>query len=316
MKQLFALCALALSLYSCTDAPQAETPSAPTVQVPSGDLMFYVVADVGRNGHYKQKDVAESMGRWSDERRPAFVVSAGDCFHMLGVQSTADPIWLTNYEWVYSHPNLHCLWYPVLGNHEYQGNTQAVIDYSSVSRRWEMPSRYYTTLHKAGKATVRIVHIDTAPLIEKYRKGTDKYPDVAHQDHQKQLRWIDSVLAASEADWDIVVGHHPVLSEDTKDSLEQAEMLIHIAPLLAKHRVDAYFSGHIHTFQHIKDSTRHTHFVVAPSGSLGRPKLTNAHTQFASEQEGFIICSAGTDSLSFSCINFEGQALYSYSLVK
>jgi len=27
---------------------------------------------------------------------------------------------------------------------EYQGNTQAVIDYSDISRRWVMPDRYYT----------------------------------------------------------------------------------------------------------------------------------------------------------------------------
>lgn len=32
-------------------------------------------------------------------------------------------------------------WYPILGNHEYRGNTQAVIDYSKVSRRWVMNER-------------------------------------------------------------------------------------------------------------------------------------------------------------------------------
>ena len=48
---------------------------------------------------------------------------------------------MTNYELVYSHPELMIPWYPILGNHEYRGNTQAVLDYSQVCARWEMPAR-------------------------------------------------------------------------------------------------------------------------------------------------------------------------------
>lgn len=35
-------------------------------------------------------------------------------------------------------------WFPVCGNHEYRGNTQAFMDYGKVSRRWMMPAKYYT----------------------------------------------------------------------------------------------------------------------------------------------------------------------------
>ena len=44
-----------------------------------------------------------------------------------------------------------CPWYGVLGNHEYRGNTQAMMDYSEISRRWNMPDRYYTLLRAVGR---------------------------------------------------------------------------------------------------------------------------------------------------------------------
>ena len=58
------------------------------------------------------------------------VVAAGDVHHFEGVRSVQDPLWMTNYELIYSHPDLMLPWYPILGNHEYRGNTQAVLDYS------------------------------------------------------------------------------------------------------------------------------------------------------------------------------------------
>lgn len=76
-----------------------------------------------------------------------------------------DPLWMTNYELIYSHPELQIPWYPILGNHEYRGNTQAVLDYSNVSRRWQMPARYYSKVFEEDGATLRVVFIDTTPLM-------------------------------------------------------------------------------------------------------------------------------------------------------
>ena len=70
---------------------------------------------------------------------PECVLAVGDIHHFNGVASTQDPLWLTNYEYVYSHPDLMLDWFPVCGNHEYRGNTQAFMDYGKVSRRWMMP---------------------------------------------------------------------------------------------------------------------------------------------------------------------------------
>ena len=102
-------------------------------------------------------------------------------------------------------------WYPILGNHEYRGNTQAVLDYSNVSARWEMPARYYTKVMEEDGATIRLVMIDTPPLLDKYREDTEKYPDAGKQDMDKQLAWLDSVLTSAKEDWVMVVRPSPHL---------------------------------------------------------------------------------------------------------
>lgn len=302
------------SFVACTTKQEDSTAQ----QIIKGDKTFYIVADVGRNGFYKQKDVAHYMGVYSEKFAPSFIISAGDCFHMRGVQSTQDPIFLTNYELVYGHPNLHCEWYPVLGNHEYQGNTQAVIEYSNISRRWVMPDRYYTFVEKVNDSTtVRFIAIDTPPLLEKYRTETEKYPDAQYQNHIQQLQWIDSVLRVCNATWKIVYGHHPILSEDTKnDDEEKTELIANLQPILEKHAIDFYISGHIHTFQHLQDSSSNIDYIVSPSGSLGRPALHNQFTRFAHADEGFILSTITHTSIHMYTINYDGTIIYSYTRSK
>ena len=147
-----------------------------------GDVTLYMTNDMGRNGYYDQKPIAELMGEMADVVDPECVFAAGDIHHFNGVASLQDPLWMTNYELVYSHPDLMLDWFPVCGNHEYRGNTQAFMDYGKVSRRWMMPARYYTKVFKHGNTSVRIVMLDTTPLIDSYRKNSSVYPDACKQD--------------------------------------------------------------------------------------------------------------------------------------
>ena len=98
---------------------------------------------------------------------------------------------------------------PLLGNHEYRGNTQAVLDYAGVSRRWMMPARYYTRVFDEDGFSLRLVWLDTTPLISKYRSD-EKYADAGMQDDVCQLAWADSVLSSAREDWVVVMDHHPV----------------------------------------------------------------------------------------------------------
>lgn len=277
---------------------------------------FYVANDLGRNGYYDQKPIAELMGVMGEEIGPEFVLATGDVHHFEGVRSINDPLWMTNYELIYSHPELMIDWFPALGNHEYRGNTQAVLDYSKISRRWTMPARYYTKSFKEDGISLRVVWIDTAPMIDKYRTESDKYPDACKQDYQKQLAWIDSVLTAAKEDWVIVAGHHPIYAETPKDQSERLDLKNRLDPILRKHKVDMYICGHIHNFQHIRVPGSEIDYITNSSASLSRKVKPIDGTLFCSSETGFSIVSVNKQSLELRMIDQKGNILHTVTRKK
>ena len=277
---------------------------------------FYVANDLGRNGYYDQKPIAELMGTMGEEIGPEFVLATGDVHHFEGVRSVNDPLWMTNYELIYSHPELMIDWFPILGNHEYRGNTQAVLDYTHISRRWTMPARYYTQTFEEKGATIRIVWIDTTPLIEKYRQESDKYPDACKQDVNKQLSWLESVLANAKEDWVIVAGHHPIYAYTPKEESERMDMQKRIDPLLRKYKVDMYICGHIHNFQHVRVPGSNIDYITNTSGSLSRKVNPIEGTVFCSPEPGFSIVSADKKTLELRMIDKQGNVLHTVTRSK
>lgn len=279
---------------------------------------FYVANDLGRNGYYDQKPIAELMGRMAETVGIECVAAPGDVHHFEGVRSTQDPLWMTNYELIYSHPELMLDWFPTCGNHEYRGNTQAVVDYSGISARWNMPAKYYTKVLEDDGVTVRLVFIDTTPLIDKYRKDTEKYPDAGKEDMDKQLTWLDQTLAQANEDWVIVLGHHPVYAYTDKSDKERADMQKRLNPILLKHKnVAMYICGHIHNFQHIRKPGTDIDYVVNTSGSLSRENVQPVDgTQFCSGVSGFSLVCADKQTLSLHLIDKDGKVVYTVNHTK
>jgi 3',5'-cyclic AMP phosphodiesterase CpdA len=286
-------------------------------KVSSSAVNFIVANDLGRNGYYDQKPVAKIMGYVAENMDIEMVAAAGDIHHFEGVASIEDPLWMTNYELIYDHPDLMIDWNAICGNHEYRGNTQAVLDYTQVSRRWNVPARYYTkVIRSEDGGSCRLVFIDTTPLIDKYRNDTLTYPDAHQQDMDAQLQWIDSVLVHSTEKWKIVIGHHPVYAETKKEEAERTDMQSRLAPILEKNKVNVYFCGHIHNFQHICPATSRVNYVVNSSGSQARSVKAIDGTLFCSPDPGFTICSADYKTFKFFFINQKGENIYSYTLSK
>lgn len=163
---------------------QRDYASRGTWKTLKGEITLYMANDLGRNGYYDQKPIAELMGEMAGTVDPECVIAAGDIHHFNGIVSLQDPLWMTNYELIYSHPDLMIDWFPVCGNHEYRGNTDAFLHYGQVSRRWMMPAKYYTKVFNRKNTSVRVVFLDTAPLIGKYRNDSETYPDACKEDMQ------------------------------------------------------------------------------------------------------------------------------------
>ena len=288
----------------------ASAQTVPNYKPLKRKINLVVVNDLGRNGYYDQKPIAGLMGAVAEQTGPEAVIALGDTHHYQGIQSVDDPLWMTNYELIYSHPELQVEWYPVLGNHEYRGNSQAVIDYSAKSRRWEMPSRYYTKTFEDGGTSLRIVFIDTAPLIDKYRKKNHTYPDVEKQDMEAQLKWLDKTLAEAKEDWIVVVGHHPIYAYTDKEESERTDMQKRVDGILRKHNVDMYICGHLHNFQHIRKPGSNIDYIVNTSGSLSRIPEAIDGTVFCNGETGISLLTASKDSLNLNMINREGEVLH------
>lgn len=305
------------AMQSTISVEKPHYPGESTWEGLNGDLTFYMTNDMGRNGYYDQKPIAELMGWMAGTVDPECVLAVGDIHHFNGVASVYDPLWMTNFETIYSHPDLMISWYPVCGNHEYRGNTEAFLSYGKVSRRWVMPGRYYTKVFNKKNTSIRIIFLDTAPIIDKYRKDTTTYPDAVKQDYKAELSWLDNTLKNAHEDWVVVVGHHPIYGQTDKSESERTDMQARLLPILKKyHNVDIYACGHIHNFQHLRMPGDDIDYVINSSSSLARPVSKVEGTVFCSPLDGFSVITADKKQLRLSMIDKEGNIIHTVTRVK
>jgi acid phosphatase len=276
-----------------------------------GGLNFLVFGDWGRGGQLDQVQVAAQMAKATKDVGARFVISVGDNFYENGVASTGDEQWRKSFEDVYSAPSLQIPWHVILGNHDYYGNCDAQIAFSKTSPRWNMPARYYVQTHQIDAATVAdFFYLDTTPMIKGYYGQTrgNMNANVVAQDVPKQLAWFKGALAASKAQWKIVIGHHPIYSGGGHGGTP--ELIEQVLPLLHEHKVQAYFNGHDHDLQHLQADK--VNFFGSGAGSIVSPKtLEIEYTKFARNCPGFIATSLQTDKLKIDMINSTGNTLYS-----
>jgi acid phosphatase len=248
-------------------------------------LSFLAVGDWGRDGHDNQAEVARQMGLTADAVNARFVISVGDNFYEDGVTGVTDPKWKTSFEHVYTAPSLQVPWHVALGNHDYHGDSQAQLDYGKTSSRWRLPARWYMRRETTPDgASLDLFVLDTSPYIRGYYDDGAVKVKVAGQDTAAQLRWFEQALAASKADWKVVVGHHPIWSAGKHGGMP--ELQAQIDPLLQKHRVALYLFGHEHDLQHIHRGV--THYVCTGAGSKMRDDCGAADgLDFCSLHAGF-----------------------------
>jgi acid phosphatase len=295
MLQYVMVAALMIAGGSITPAAAQDAPRAATPR-----LSFLVLGDWGM-GNEGQRAVAAQMGRTGAEVKAAFVVTAGDNFYPAGVASTTDPYWKERFESVYSAPALQVPWYPVLGNHDYNGSVQAEIDYSNKSARWRLPARYYTVRKAIDDTTnVELFMIDTQEFEKPQGKGA-----------LAELAWLDSALAASTAKWKLVVGHHPILTATRPYRTPSLEMYRDLLPVIEKRGAQAYISGHDHDLQHLNSKRRPTHFFVAGAGAAPRKSGWIEDTLLSySDSPGFMVVELYAAEMRVRFVSDSGKEVY------
>jgi predicted phosphodiesterase len=287
-------------------------------------LHFMAIGDWGRNGEYDQQEVAKQMGEWGTTHANNFVISCGDNFYPAGVVSEQDPLFHYSFENIYTAHSLQCDWYPVLGNHDYHTDVDAQVRYSKISRRWNMPARYYAKEVKLKKDAdkevkdkekdttkdkVLFVMMDTDPFLHK-----EKADYVA-----KEMDWLKETLAGASADvkWKIVVGHHPFCTVGPRiNNYETIAIREALKQVLDDHKVDVYLSGHEHSLQHLK-MDGYTHQFISGAGSeLTQVTAGLPHCRFQASKHGFMYFSVDATRLNVKAINMSGKVLYDTTLTK
>ena len=285
------------------------------------ELHFMVFGDWGRNGEDNQRETASEMGVVSKTFKPSFIVSTGDNFYPSGVRSTSDYNWIADFEQIYTAHSLQTDWYVVLGNHDYKGEPQAEIDYTKVSRRWNMPARYYAkTVFIGGDSTqgVLLVFIDTTPLLTEYYYDED-HRQVKTQDTAAQRIWLEKTLkdAPPNIKWKFVFGHHPLYTGGGRmKAPETAELKALLKPIFDKYHVNAYVCGHEHSLQHTKPAG-FTHYFISGAGSETTVSVVHPDGGlFAKSQNGFMNFIITKDGMQVNAISYLGENLYSVSITR
>ncbi|MGD2120579.1 MAG: metallophosphoesterase [Gemmatimonadota bacterium] len=270
-RPLMTLLAPALFLAGCllrdpfTDSiPTPPDPEALPV-LPSGpSLQVLAFGDWG-TGEEGQRALAEVMAATHAESPPDFTLTLGDNFYPDGVLGPDDPMWESHFESVYTGPfweNMH--FQAVLGNHDHHGNSDAQIEYSEISSRWDMPARYYSVEKEIpGGGSVLFLALDTEP-IAKQTPGSEE-----------QREWADSVLRRTSAHWVVVGGHHPVATGGWHKP--EGTVKSTLLPLLGA-RVDVYLSGHNHSTELIETEVGTLQAVCGGGGGLDNPYRVKSTT--------------------------------------
>jgi tartrate-resistant acid phosphatase type 5 len=324
--------------------------SAPAIGNPvlpgASSLTFVAQGDWGRRGGEGQELVAPMLADWARRVRTPMVISVGDNFYNSGLSSVSDEGVVSSFTHPYSAPSLAVPWYAVLGNHDMRGTfLPCGAQAAGLDPRWVCPHPFYAAAWDRGTgrevvgprsagtwaalatgahACLAAVFIDTVPLTLYYRKpayvkhvGKDGGAFVANiasaTQPAVQMAWIREALVNASAGCDavIVVGHHPVFSAGEHGNSE--DLLRDLKPLLDAHGVDAYFSGHDHTLNHlVKDGVQ---YVLTGAGSEAagtgpsRPSSgpPTPETTFLEDTHGFTVHSLNGSHMSHTYVRYDGS---------
>ncbi|MGH8136592.1 MAG: metallophosphoesterase [Steroidobacteraceae bacterium] len=260
---------------------------------------------VGRQGYANAgtERIAESMERAARERPTHGVLYLGDNFYPKGVSSVDDRQWRHKFEHLYSGAYLRGMpFFPVLGNHDHEGNPNAQVQYSHLQRgsaRWQMDGLFYA--RDFGRMNdcvlMRVAFLDTVTL---------------RTDGDAQLRFLEDTFAApGDPLWRLVVGHFGCRSLTNEPYTRRLTLGSLLGPLI-RSQVDLYLSAN-DRFQQILDRAGEPLHVSANGGGGQRElglRPADPHTDFVVSQPGFAVIEADANRLSVELRDAGGTIAY------
>jgi Icc-related predicted phosphoesterase len=264
-----------------TPNPNPKTYSSAQASQTGGSLLrFAAVADTG-TGDRGQYAVADMMAAAYKQKAYPMVILAGDNIYNDGEIEKVKAVFEEPYAPLLSQG---VKFYAVLGNHDIR--TKNGVDQLAYAP-FHMPTRYYTFRTGANDA-VQFFAIDTN----------------VNSPWKEQLAWLEKSLAASDAPWKIVVGHHPIYSSGHYGNT--AEFIRDLSPLFTKYNVQLYLCGHDHDYER-SQSIKGTTYIVHGAGANFRPVGKSPTTAYSAAERCFVMIEVFADKIVTEAIDTKGK---------
>lgn len=196
---------------------------------------------------------------------------------------------------------------PVLGNHDVKGgfgDQQLAL--------WKVPPYYQFSLGPPENR-VDFFALDTTAMLTGTLGAYKKNPEAGRRRAALQMQWLDQALAKSTARMKVVYGHYPVYSSGHHGFLEtiRHDFREQLEPVLKKHGVDLYLSGHEHHYERTRPMGGVTYMVSGAAGKSPRRTfpLTLHPREKVLSKNHFIAFEATRQGLTFQVYGLNGELL-------
>lgn len=251
----------------------------------NGSLRFLALADTG-SGNANQRAVGERMAERHRLNPVDLVLLGGDNIYPDGN--------LIEVERTFQQPYRELLaagvpFHAVLGNHDIRTeNGDPQLRY----RPFGMAGRWYSL----RRGPVAFFLLDTN----------------ANARWQHQMPWLKNALAASDAPWKVVVGHHPLYSAGLYG--DDPVAIARLTPLFERHGVQLYINGHEHNYERTRVIRGTTYLTVGGGGAWLRPVVANARSARAASTYSFAEITIQDERLQLHAWDSRGSRLDEASL--
>lgn len=257
-------------------------------------LKLAAIGDYG-TGKPEQFAVFAALETYCQESGLDALLLLGDNIYMDGVSSVDDPKWESVIRKPFEYACLSQLpLLPVLGNHDYKGNTGAQIAYSKIWENWRFPARFYS--------------VQFSDLLEVVAIDSNIFDYCGSADHCSG-DFLRERKAARSTRWQIAMGHHPANNSLSKHKPGLIGWVLQKATC----GLDLYLAGHNHHLEHLSpNDCPNTEYLIsgAAGASIYDIKERAQDSQFAESQYGFLVLSIEYSALSFSFYDLDQNVLY------
>tara|TARA_Y100000389_G_scaffold129980_1_gene127408 strand:+ start:38300 stop:39121 length:822 start_codon:yes stop_codon:yes gene_type:complete len=267
------------------------------------------IGDMGI-GTNDQLRVAKMMKKLYKKHNIQFVLGLGDNIYPDGCSSVDDILFQDNFETMYKElPDDK--WYMCLGNHDYGyqltkkgliDNSKHQVDYTKHSKKWYMPSKYYSF----KKGPVEFFYLDT---------NLDR---MSEPDIRKQLKIMKHKLDNSKKKFKVVVGHHTWRSIAGHGNAEP-RFETFLEDLFRDTKPHLYMCGH----DHCKSLMTKDGITLVISGNGGESydepnvnmeMMKDCQLDYFSPSLGFTMLNMKDKSINISFYNVDGFKEYEHRI--